>query len=212
MTSFPFLNIPEKTRRTMQAKPNQPPVSGTRKWLAVGLALVIAWAIFASSTRRLFKLDELAPPTLETSGAPRPADFGWTLLDLDDKPVDFAAFRGKTILLNLWATWCGPCLKEMPSIAKLAASEDFKGRDIAFICVSTDESTATVRKFMEGKDWKMTIFRATSIPLAYQSEGIPATFLIGPDGRIAAAELGSAQWDDPSVVYFLQKLAGSGGK
>ena len=192
----------------MQAQPTQPTRSGARKWLAVGLALAISWAVFAMSARRMLGVGEMGPPSLERSDSPRPADFGWTLLDLDDKPVDFAGFKGRPILLNLWATWCPPCLQEMPSIANLAASDELKGRKIAFVCVSTDESAEALRQFMKDKDWKMTILRATSIPPAFQTEGIPATFLITPEGRIAAAELGAAQWDDPSVVAFLEKLSG----
>jgi thiol-disulfide isomerase/thioredoxin len=191
----------------MQLQPTQPTRNSTRKWLAVGLAVVIAWVIFVSSARQMLKLDGLAPPSLESSAVPRPVDFGWTLLDLDGKPVDFARFKGRTILLNLWATWCPPCLKEMPSIANLAASEDLKGRNIVFLCVSTDESAEALRQFMKDKDWKMTVLRATSLPPSFETEGIPATFLIGPDGGIAAAEIGAAQWDDPSVIAFLQKLA-----
>ncbi len=192
----------------MLPEPMPPPRNDTRKWLLVGLAIVISWLIFVSLTSRLLKDGELAPPSLERSTSPRPAEFAWTLLDLDGKPVEFAQFKGKPILLNLWATWCGPCLKEMPSIAKLAASKELKGRNIAFVCVSTDESAEALRQFMKDQAWNVTVLRATSIPPAYQSEGIPATFLITPEGQIAAAELGAAQWDDPSVVAFLQKMAG----
>jgi thiol-disulfide isomerase/thioredoxin len=191
----------------MHALPTQPTQNSTRKWLAVALAVVIAWVIFVSFARKSLKLGDLAPPSLANSPVPRPADFGWTLLDLDGKPVDFARFKGRTILLNLWATWCEPCLKEMPSIANLAASEDLKGRNIAFVCVSTDESAEALRQFMKDKDWKMTVLRAKSLPPSFETEGIPATFLIAPDGGIAATEIGAAQWDDPSVIAFLQKLS-----
>jgi thiol-disulfide isomerase/thioredoxin len=191
----------------MQPLPTQSKRNSTLKWLMVGLAVVISWGIFASSARRTLMVGGLGPPSLENSPVPRPADFGWTLLDLDDKPVEFAQFKGRPILLNLWATWCPPCLQEMPSIINLAASKDLQGRDIAFVCVSTDESAEALRQFMKDKDWKMTVLRATSLPPSFETEGIPTTFLIAPDGRIAAAEIGPKQWDDPSVIAFLQKLA-----
>ena len=196
--------------RTMQEQPKPPPSKNTLKWLAVGLAVVVVWILFASSARRILQVDEMMPPDLTLFDVPRPAEFRWNLFDVDGKPVEFASFKGRTIVLNLWATWCPPCLKEMPSIASLMASPDLKGRDVAFVCVSTDESAEALRSFMKDKDWKMTILRATTVPAAFQSEGIPATFLIAPDGRIAAAEMGAARWDDTSVVYFLQKLARKG--
>jgi thiol-disulfide isomerase/thioredoxin len=152
-------------------------------------------------------VDGLVPPSLVRSDAPRPAEFRWTLEDLAGKQVDFARFKGRPILLNLWATWCGPCLEEMPSISRLAASPELKDRNVAFVCVSTDESADTLRQFMTNKSWNMTILRATSIPPVFQTEGIPTTFLITPGGRVAAAEIGAAQWDDPSVIAFLQRLA-----
>ena len=182
--------------------------------MAVALAASIAWAVFLMAGGHLLGIGEMPPPSLATPEIARPAEFRWSLLDLDGKPVEFADFRGRPILLNIWATWCGPCLEEMPSIARLAAGDDLKGRDIAFVCVSTDESAEGLRQFMKtrGKDWPMTVLRATSIPPVFQTEGIPATFLIGPDGKIASFEMGAAQWDDPSVVYFLQKMAASGRK
>ena len=188
-----------------------PPKSATRKWMAIGLAALLAWVIFLATSNQVIRPGELGAPSLQASGVPRPADFRWTLLDLDDKPVDFESFRGRPILLNLWATWCPPCLAEMPSIAHLAANQRLKDKGVVFVCVSTDDSAEKLRGFLKDKDWGMTILRATSIPPAFQTEGIPATFLIAPDGRIATAEVGSARWDDPSVVDFLEELAKPAG-
>jgi thiol-disulfide isomerase/thioredoxin len=185
----------------------KPSPTSTRKWLAVGIAVVIVWVLIASSSRKLLNVGEMEPPVLDMTEIPRPLDFRWTLEDLDGQPVDFARFKGRPILLNLWATWCPPCVKEMPSIAALASSEELKGRDIAFVCVATDESAAAVRSFLKDKGWPMTMLRATSVPPAFQTEGIPATFLISPDGRVVTGEMGAANWNDPSVVYALQKLA-----
>ena len=60
---------------------------------------------------------------------------------------------------------------------------------------------------MRDKKWPMTVLRATELPDVFLTDGIPATFLIAPDGRIAASEVGAARWDDPSVVEFLERLA-----
>ena len=111
--------------------------------------------------------------------------------------------------MNFWATWCGPCVREMPSIDKLAKDPRLAGKSIEFVCVSVDDDSATVRSFLEGSDMSMTFLRARdgNIPAVFRTNGIPATFLIAPDGRIAATEVGSADWHAPDVVAFLEKLA-----
>ncbi|HKI16728.1 MAG TPA: TlpA disulfide reductase family protein, partial [Isosphaeraceae bacterium] len=146
---------------------------------------------------------------LENSGTGQPADFSWIVHDLNDRPVSFSTFQGKTIFLNIWATWCGPCVAELPSIARLARDPRLANKGVAFVCVSTDESSQAVSRFLKDKDWPMTFLRTEQgkIPPVFYSEGIPATFLIGSDGKIAAVQIGSVEWDEPRVVAFLEKLA-----
>ena len=123
-------------------------------------------------------------------------------------------FKGKTIFLNVWATWCGPCVQEMPSIAALAKNPRLKDRGVEFVCVSVDDSSRTVRQFLEGRDWSMTFLRIGSgpTPAVFATDGIPATFLIDPNGRIAATTVGAAQWNEPEVVDFIEKLSAAGAQ
>ena len=176
------------------------PGTPDRTWVYVALAFVAFWGVY---------LVFFAPGGLrleaEKPAGSRPADYSWTLYDLDDAPVEFSRFRGKTVFLNVWATWCPPCVQEMPSIAKLASNPNLK--DVAFVCVSVDDSSATVKRFLAGKSWPMTVLRAQNTPAAFSTQGIPATFLIAPDGRIARSEVGSADWDDPKVISMLEGLA-----
>jgi len=175
-------------------------------WWIVGIAFVAAWCLYLAFFGPKLPEGGLAPPRLSPDSAlARPADYGWTLLDLDDNPVEFAKFKGKPVFLNIWATWCPPCVAELPSIANLAANPRVK--DVTFICVSTDQSADKVKSFLRDKSWPMTVLRATDLPEVFVTDGIPATFLIAPDGKVAIAEVGSAQWDDPSAVAFLEKLA-----
>lgn len=136
-----------------------------------------------------------------------PASYEWTLYDLENQPVQFNKFKGKTIFLNIWATWCPPCIAEMPSIARLAENPRLKDKGIEFICVATDESASDVSRYLRGKNWGMTVLRAESMPEAYLSEGIPATYAISPEGLVVGAVVGSSDWDTPEVVEFLEKLA-----
>ncbi len=171
-------------------------------WLAIGVIFVALWGLYLA-----FFGPKARPPRLEDSGTSRPASYDWPLLDLKDQATSFARFKGKAVFLNIWATWCPPCVEEMPSIARLAEDPQLRGKGIEFVCVSTDESTEAVRRFLEGRSWTMSFLWAEKLPAVFLTEGIPATFIIAPDGRIAAREVGSARWDTPEVVALLTKLA-----
>jgi thiol-disulfide isomerase/thioredoxin len=149
------------------------------------------------------------PARLENSGMSEPAAFDWTVLDLNDQPVSFSSFKGKPIFLNFWATWCPPCVREMPSIDSLARDSRLAGKSIQFLCISTDESSDQVRQFLKDKNFGMTFLRVKDgkIPPVYYSEGIPVTFLIDSSGRIAASQVGASDWHEPDVVKFLAKIA-----
>jgi len=178
------------------------------RWVAIGLGLVVLWvAYLALFGPRTGSVDGLSVPNLVGTGLPAPADYSWPLRDLDDKPVDFAQFKSRPVVLNIWATGCPRCRAEMPALASLADDPRIKAKGVAVVCVSTDESADTLRQFVAGKSWGMTMLRATSIPSVFLTDGIPATFLIAPDGKVVASELGAARWDDPSVVSFLETMA-----
>ena len=173
-------------------------------WMAVGIGLALflgLYLVFAptggSAPEPGLKLD--------LGKTAQPAEFSWDLEDLDGKPVAFSTFKGKAVFLNVWATWCGPCVREMPSIARLAANPRLK--DVAFVCVSTDEANGVVKAYLEGKGFPMTVLRAHDLPPIFTTEGIPATFLIGPDGKVAASQVGASDWDTPEIVAALESLA-----
>jgi len=93
-----------------------------RSWLIIALVFLGFWVVyltfFAPGNRR----------PLEGSGIDLPADYNWKLEDLSEQPVQFSRFKGKTVFLNIWATWCPPCVGEMPSIARLAENPRLKGK------------------------------------------------------------------------------------
>jgi thiol-disulfide isomerase/thioredoxin len=180
----------------------QKETTSTRTWLAIAVVFTALWAAHVT-----FFGPRAPKPSLESSGLDVKASYDWSLHDLQDRPVSFEPFKGKPVFLNIWATWCGPCVAEMPSIARLAEDPRLKDKGIAFVCVSVDDETGTVREFLEGKSWTMRFFRSQRIPPVFATDGIPATFIIAPDGRIAASQVGASQWDTPEVVALLEKLA-----
>ncbi len=172
-----------------------------RTWIYIGLAFLGFWVAY------LFFFGPRNPEPLEESRIDQPAPYDWTLEDLDGQPVRFTRFKGKTVFLNIWATWCGPCIAEMPSISRLAADPRLKGKNIEFVCVSVDDSAETVRRFLSGQSWPMTVLRTRSFPPAFNTDGIPATFIIAPDGKIVKSQVGSSEWDTPEVVSLLEKTS-----
>lgn len=177
--------------------------SSRRTWLLI----IIAFSLFWVAWLMLFAPKPVQPKLADT-GSSEPASYNWTILDLHDRPVPFSQFKGKTIFLNFWATWCAPCLKEMPSIARLAAEPKLRDKGIVFLCVASDETSEPVRQYLEGRDWPMSFYRTDRVPGAFYSQGLPATFIVSPNGRIAAVVEGGDDWDKPEVIALLEKLAG----
>jgi thiol-disulfide isomerase/thioredoxin len=179
----------------------EPRTSNARLWLWIIIAFSVFWigylSLFGPRPRAL----------LENTGMSQPAAYDWSALDLNDQPVSFSKFKGKTVFLNIWATFCEPCVREMPSIARLAEDPRLRNKPIEFVCVSTDTSTELVRRFIRGKNWRMTFLRAEGLPPVFLTDGIPSTFVIAPDGTIAATEIGPAEWDEPRVATFLEKVS-----
>ncbi len=132
------------------------------------------------------------------------ADWNWAFRSLEGKPVRFSEFQGKVVFVNFWATWCGPCVGELPSIQKLR--DNLKDDAVAFILIS-DEEEAKVRKFMEEKRFSFPVYLANGEPPAvFRTSGIPATFILDPDGAVVYKHVGAGKWDDESSVRFIRGL------
>ena len=119
--------------------------------------------------------------------------------------VELASFKGKYVLLNLWATWCAPCVRELPALAKLKAA--VKGGKFDVVAVDVGRGTAAdARSFLDGHGAKpLTTYVDSNLALlrAFGAYGLPLTILIDPKGREIGRAVGPAAWDTPdSVRYF----------
>jgi len=126
----------------------------------------------------------------EPSEAP---DF--TLTDLEGRPAQLREFRGKLVLLNFWATWCAPCLQEMPSMERLY--QTFKQTDFVLLAVSMDRQGVEVaRSFVEHLKLTFPVLldRTSEVGHQYGVRGLPTTYLIDPDGRLIGAVIGAREW------------------
>ncbi|UOQ78908.1 TlpA family protein disulfide reductase [Hymenobacter sp. 5516J-16] len=130
------------------------------------------------------------------------------LLTLDGKPANLRDLQGKVLLVNLWASWCPPCVAEMPGLQKLYNQVD--KRKVAFVMISFDQNPEKARRLMARKGYTFSAyFPAAPLPPAFESESIPTTIIVGPDGQIAARHEGMADYDTPEFRAALEKLAGS---
>ena len=188
--------------------PDKPSKSNTG-WLLL-VVLVLGW-VGAMYLLNPGKGSLSAPDLSKRQGFSVAAPPSWKLADLDGKPVDFGDFRGKAVFVNLWATWCPPCREEMPGINNLASNERLK--DVVFLAVALDEDPHDVRNYLA----KNRVVPRVLIPLEkppemFASDGIPATFIVAPDGRIEVGQVGSASWDAPEVVALLERLSRTAAK
>ncbi len=138
-----------------------------------------------------------------------PFDYGFTVKDLEGNVVNMETLRGKVIFLNLWATWCGPCRVEMPSIEALYNSADKD--DVAFVMLSldTEQNFNKVVKYVKDKGFTFPVYVVNKgVTEQLQVRSIPVTFVVGKDGNIKRKEVGAANYDTPKFKEFLKGLAG----
>jgi len=132
-------------------------------------------------------------------------DYNFTVYDLNDKPVEFQQFKGKTIFLNMWATWCGPCRVEMPSIQQLYSKVDTS--KVVFVMLSLDvpQHKDKVSKFIADKQYTFPVYIAGDyMPEVLQQVGtIPTTFVISAEGKIVIKKVGTANYDTEKFRKFL---------
>jgi thiol-disulfide isomerase/thioredoxin len=126
--------------------------------------------------------------------------------DGDGAPRTLGEFRGRTILLNLWATWCGPCRREMPTLGRLQA--ELGGDDFQVVALSIDRAgLEPVRKFYaEVGVENLAVYIDSTGKSARElaAVGLPTTLLIGADGREIGRLVGPAEWDEPAMVAYLR--------
>lgn len=137
-------------------------------------------------------------------GSPAP-DF--RLMDLQGKPVALSDYQGKVVLLNFWATWCGPCRVEMPAMEALYRGMQSKGLEI--LAVSVDqEGTAVTRPFQEALGLSFPILHDQDyeVGLTYGARTLPMTFAIDRKGVIRQLVFGARDWNSPEARSGIEKV------
>jgi len=122
-------------------------------------------------------------------------------VSLDGKVYSLESLKGKTVLLDFWETWCGPCIKSMPTTEKLY--RDYKAQGLVVLAVDVDETRDTVEKFLNANHVEYPVMMGTDsgIPPAYSVSAFPTFVLIGPDGKIAAHQIGFSETELSGIVF-----------
>jgi thiol-disulfide isomerase/thioredoxin len=132
-----------------------------------------------------------------------------SFVDLAGNTVNLADFTGKIVLVNLWATWCAPCLREMPSLERMQSR---LGDKITVIAISEDRGgSKTVEPFI-GKlglrSVKTYLDPKSTAERAFKVQGLPTSFLIDREGRVVGSVEGAAEWDSPKLLEVLKPFLG----
>ena len=142
----------------------------------------------------------------ETSEMPSltKADFNLKLIDRDGNITSLEALKGKVIFMNFWATWCPPCIAEMPSINKL---HEEMGDEVAFVMLSFDQDFESAKAFDKRKGYNLPIYApASNMPAMYNSTALPTTYVIDAQGNLALTHKGMADYNDSKFKEFLKSL------
>jgi len=146
-----------------------------------------------SLPKGIMKLDgQTAPPLI--------------LNDIEEKSFDLTKSRGHWVFVHFWATWCGPCRREMPTIQTM--SEKFKRDGPEIVLVNTAESEDTVFSFLGivAPDLNPLLDTDGLVTEAWQPRGLPATFFVSPEGKLRYLALGGRDWNHADYIKFLKTL------
>jgi len=138
-------------------------------------------------------------------GDKRVPDF--SLKDLTGKKVEIKQYKGKIIFLNFWATWCGPCKEEMPSLEVL--HRQFKGENFVLLTISVDyEGLKPVREFLNKQRYTFPVLLDPNGEILdlFEVKGIPTTFIIDKKGRVIGRAIGPRDWKSPEVFSLINLL------
>lgn len=134
----------------------------------------------------------------------RPPSF--SLVGVDGKDYDLDRLAGYVVLVKFWATWCAPCLREMPSLDRLQAR--FAGQRFIILGVNMGEDEASIRKFLASRPvhFPVLVDGDGKVPALWQAFACPSSALVGSDGRIRYTVYGELEWDSPEVTAQVQSL------
>lgn len=174
------------------------------------ILIMVIWSFAVKLTREPLPEENLP---LIAAGAPAPA---FTFSTLAGGTSSLSDFRGKVVLVNIWATWCPPCIEEMPDLENLYRRMKRDGVPFEILGVSIDALGGDpVRKWVDrfGLTFPILLDPRGKIKKLYRTTGVPETFIVDPQGLLVQKIIGPRKWDEPRWVNYMKQIhRGSGAK
>ncbi len=149
------------------------------------------------------RLISFSPSEKKVSDRETLQDYQWNLLEMEGGEINFSQSEGKVTIVNFWATWCPPCVAEMPSFQKLY---DSYGDKVDFYFVTSEESEK-VNRFLQKNSYSLPVFlQKYEAPKQLRSQALPTTYLISKTGEIIIDEEGAANWNSKKMRALLDNL------
>lgn len=132
-------------------------------------------------------------------------DYSWQMTDINGNTFNLNEAKGKVIFINIWATWCPPCVGEMPLIQKLY-DKYRNNSDVVFLLIS-DEEIPKIKQFIEKREYDFPVFSSRyARPEIFKSNSIPASYLISPEGKLVIKQIGAADWAGDKMLETIDNL------
>ena len=145
------------------------------------------------------------PSVIDASERLKLSNYDWTLQDINENKFDFSSAEGKVVVINFWATWCPPCIAEMPSLDKLYQHYE-SNEDVIFLFVSNEEKEV-LYEFITHKNYTFNAYQPlTNYPQEFNVSSIPRTFIISREGEIVIDKSGAADWNSDKVKKTIDEL------
>jgi thiol-disulfide isomerase/thioredoxin len=174
-----------------------------KTFLNIGFLLFIVLLFYPPTKVFFIRLISFSPSIEKVEDRKEIIDYNWYLKGLNTENVNFNDVKGKVLFVNFWATWCPPCVSEMPEIQKIY--NDYKDK-VDFLFVTSDD-WETAEKFYKKRKYDLPTYnQLTKRPDILFSKSIPATFVIDKKGKIAIDKRGAANWNSNSVRKLLDRL------
>ena len=172
----------------------------------INLILLITSFIFTNVTFADWKQPALSHNLTAFDRKIEARDF--ELMNMDEEKVKLTDYRGKVVLINFWATWCPPCVREMPSMERLnkkIANEDFKVLAINQM-EDSDQVFAFTGQFEDEPSFEILFDITSKVSQSYIVRGLPTTYLIDKKGHVRYSAVGGREFDHPEIVEVIKKL------
>lgn len=167
------------------------------------LLTLLSMQVSADNSTKTLHKTELPRGIITVDGRDAPA---LVLNDINGDTFDLSTMRGKWVFTHFWASWCGPCRREMPTIQAIA--EEFKDSGLAIVLINTSEDEVTVFEFLGivAPDMNTLLDSDGKVTEQWQPRGLPSTYFVDPEGKLRYIALGGRPWDKGEYLSFLKSL------